>query len=101
MTTNRQNFSKYVHEYTNDKGETMFAVGEWDEFHAQWICPMDARERKLTGCYAYFAKNLTGLGGPGYRTRRQALRRARYLYGDQEEEIVKDSLRSISYHRCG
>lgn len=75
-------YSKYVHEYEDENGKTMYAVARWDEHAAEWICPLDARTRKLTGCYAEFAKRLSGLGG--YRTRRQALRRARYLFGESD-----------------
>jgi hypothetical protein len=39
----------------------------------------------LTGCSAEFAKTPKGLGG--YKTKRQALRRARYLYGDANDKI--------------
>ena len=73
-------FTKYVHEFTDDFGETRYAVAEWDSFHSQYVAPLDARTRKLTGCSAEFAKTPKALGG--YKTKRQALRRALYLYGD-------------------
>ena len=78
-------FTKYVHEFTDDSGETRYAVAEWDSFHSQYVAPLDARTRKLTGCSAEFAKTPKALGG--YKTKRQALRRARYLYGDANDKI--------------
>ena len=78
-------FTKYVHEFTDDFGETRYAVAEWDEFHGQWVAPLDHNTRKLTGCSAEFARTLKGLGG--YKSRTRALRRARYLYGDANDKI--------------
>ena len=74
-------FTKYVHEFTDDFGETRYAVAEWDEFHGQWVAPLDHNTRALTGCSAEYARTLNGLGG--YKSRARALRRARYLYGGQ------------------
>jgi hypothetical protein len=84
VKTKRQDFSKYVHEYTNKSGTTLYAVAEWDEVHAQWIRPLDASTRKITGCHSEYSKSLSGIGG--YPTRRQALRRARYLFGETEQD---------------
>jgi hypothetical protein len=77
-----QNFSRYVHEYTDNNGHPRFAVAEWDDQNGQYICPLDARSRKVTGCSAEFARKLADLGG--YPTKRQALRRARYIFGVDE-----------------
>ena len=68
-----------VHEYTNDQGETRWAVGVWSDKNAQYTCPLDAQTRKLTGCYAEFSRKVEGLGR--YTTKSAATRRARTLYG--------------------
>ncbi len=80
-----KHFDQYIHPFTDDSGETRYAVAEWDEFHGQYVAPLDARTRKLTGCSTEFAKTPKALGG--YKTKRQALRRARYLYGDANGEL--------------
>lgn len=74
-------YDKYVHEFTDERGRTRYAVAEWDAQNGQYICPLDNRTAKLTGCRAEFAKKPDGLGG--YLSRREALRRARYLFGDK------------------
>ena len=80
MSRNKSvNYTQYVHEFVDDRGNTRYAVGEWDEKHAEYICPLDERQRKLTGCFAEFSKKPAGLGG--YLSRQKALRRARYLFG--------------------
>jgi len=68
-----------VHEFENSKGKKLYAVCVWDDFHNQYQRPLDAEERKLTGCFAEFSQSLEGLGG--YKTLSQARRRARKLYG--------------------
>lgn len=85
MTRNpKADYTQYVHEYTDEKGRTRYAVAAWDDNHAQFICPLDKRTRELTGCYAEFSRTPAGLGG--YLTRSKALRRARYLFGNDDEE---------------
>lgn len=68
-----------VHEYTTEHGKTYWGVGVWDQNAGQYTCPLDAETRKLTGCYAEFARKISTLGG--YATKAQAARRARTLYG--------------------
>ena len=80
----KQDFTQYVHEFTDKSGTTRYAVGEWDESAGQFTAPLDARTRKLTGCFAEFSSSAAGLGG--YIKRTDALRRARYLFGSGEEE---------------
>lgn len=77
-------YTQYVHEYTDKDGVTRYAVAEWNEEHAEYIAPLDKRTQELTGCFAEFAKTPAGIGG--YRDRRKALRRARYLFGPAQEE---------------
>lgn len=71
-------YEQYVHKFTNNCGESNFAVCHWDEFHGQWQAPLDAETRRLTGCHTEFARTLVGIGG--YKTKRQALARAKKLY---------------------
>lgn len=75
----KQDYTQYVHEFTDKNGVTRYAVGEWNQEHAQYTCPLSSRDAKLTGCHTEFAKKPAGLGG--YLTRAKALRRARYLFG--------------------
>ncbi len=85
MSRNKSvDYTQYVHEYEDSKGVTRWAVAWWDAENAQYRCPMDARERELTGCFAYIAKTPAGIGG--YTDRKKALRRARYLFGPREDE---------------
>jgi hypothetical protein len=77
-------YTKYIHEFTDDNGRTRYAVAEWDEEKAQYIAPLSKTDRELTGCFAEFAKKPKGLGG--YLDKKRALRRARYLFGPQKEE---------------
>jgi len=88
MRATKRNFKQYVHEFVDSRGTTRYAVCDWDEEHAQFTRPMDAGERALTGCHTYFGKTPADLGG--YTSRRAALRRARYLYGDREAEASQE-----------
>lgn len=75
-----EKYGKYVHEFTTKNGETRYAVAKWDEEHAQYVRPTSASTYKLSGCYAEYSRSVDYFGG--WKTRRQALREARYLYGD-------------------
>lgn len=77
----KNSYTQYVHEFTDRRGITRYAVAEWNEGAGQYQCPLDSRTQKLTGCRAEFSRDLEYLGG--YRTRRQALRRARYIFSDE------------------
>jgi DNA-directed RNA polymerase subunit RPC12/RpoP len=79
----RPDYAQYVHEYTDDQGRTRYAVARWDEEHAQYIRPLDAAERRLTGCSAEFARTLTHNDIQNYSDRKRALTRARYLFRPQ------------------
>jgi len=67
-------YTQFVHEFVDESGNTRYAVAEHNEATGQYICPLDARSRKLTGCSAEFASTPAGIG---------ALRRARYLFNDR------------------
>jgi len=73
------NYKNYVHEYTDDDGKTWYAVCEWDEEHSQYVQPMNTEEARLTGCYAYFARKLSGI--TAWPTRAQARYQARVRFG--------------------
>ncbi len=77
----KADFTKYVHEFIDEDGKTRWAVGEWNAENGQFTAPLDARIRKMTGCFAEFSRTAKGLGG--YTTRAEALRRARYLFGGE------------------
>jgi hypothetical protein len=81
----RDTYTQYVHEYERN-GQTRYAVGRWDEERGQYTRPHDQEEYKLTGCSASFARRPEDM--QSYPTRRQALRRARYLYGPESEETL-------------
>lgn len=77
----KQDFTQYVHEWTASDGSPRFAVGEWLPQRAEFHRVFDLTEYRLTGCSAEFSKRPSGL--QSFTTRRQALRRARYLYDEQ------------------
>jgi hypothetical protein len=84
---NKRDFTQYVHEWTRGRdGKRMFAVARWDQERAQFIRPLDATQASLTGCFAEFGRI------PGhmqsYPSRRQALRRARYLFYEMDKEFL-------------
>ena len=74
----RRDYTQYVHEYENDKGQTRYAVARWDPDKGQYIRPFDTRECKLTGCSAEFARRPAGV--QCFASRKRALARARYLF---------------------
>jgi hypothetical protein len=76
-------YTKFVHQFEDKTGQTRYAVGEWNQKRGQFTRPLDSRTQKLTGCSEEFTQSLLGFGG--YKTRAQALRRARYLFSYLEE----------------
>lgn len=77
-------YTQYVHEFVNENGETRYAVAEWNEQAGQYQRPLTRHDAELTGCSAEFCKNLNYFGG--YIDRARALRRARYLFGQENED---------------
>ena len=77
----RRKYTRYVHQFTTPDGQIRFAVGEWDERRKQFFRPYDATERKLTRRTGEFTSWLWEL--QTFDDRRKALRRARYLFGEQ------------------
>ncbi len=87
MSRNKKiDYTQYVHEFTDANGVPRWAVAHWNPDSGQYTCPMDVRERQLTGASAYYAKTPAGIGG--YTDRQKALRRARYLFGEREDDHV-------------
>jgi hypothetical protein len=74
-------YTEFVHEFTDAAGSVWYAVGRHNAVSGQYYRDFDATERKLTGCSQEFARTPAGI--QNYPTKRQALRRARYLYGDK------------------
>ena len=82
----KQDYTQYVHKFTDEHGQTRYAVGKWDAEQAQYIAPLDHRTLQLTTCVTQLAKTPIGLGG--FVSRKQALRRARYLFGPANEPLA-------------
>jgi hypothetical protein len=76
-------FDRYVWEYVDKHGNTRYAVAEWVESAGQFQRPTSKRTYKLSGCYAEYSGSASMAGG--WLTRRQALREARYLFGEVKE----------------
>ena len=76
-------YDKYVHEFVDRQGVTRYAVAAWNQASGQYTSPLTRVEQKLTGCSSEFCRDLNYFGG--YTSRRDALRRARYLFGLEEE----------------
>ena len=85
MSRNRRaDYTRYVHEYIDKQGRTRYAVAEWVEEAGQYQAPLDKRTAKLTGAHTEFARRPEGFGG--YLSRKKALRRARYLFGEMDND---------------
>ncbi len=74
-------YSRYVHEYQQKDGSVRYVVAELvdDEYHV----PMTAKERELFGDHPWVARSIDEVARRfgSWKTRRKALRRARYLFG--------------------
>lgn len=70
-------YTKYVHEFVDAHGATRYAVAELVD--GQYQCPVSESVYKRHGVSRECASTTAGLGG--YLTKREALRRARYLFG--------------------
>lgn len=50
-----------VHYKETDKdGVKWYGIGHWVEGAAQYQCPMDAEEQRVTGCHTEFARSPIG-----------------------------------------
>jgi hypothetical protein len=74
-------YTQFVHEFVDEFGHTRYAVARWEQSSGQFVCPLSETTKKLTGCFAEYAKQPSELGG--YKSRQEALRRARYLFGEK------------------
>jgi len=83
-------YAPYVHEYHDNQGRPWYAVGQYHPSRGQYTRPLDSRERRRTGCSAEFARTPAGM--QSYRTRAQALRRARTLFSDAIGDSYPDDL---------
>lgn len=81
-----RSWEQHVHALYDDYGHEYWAVGLWNEDKAQYTVPHDWRTYKLTGCSASFARHLDQLPDR-YHSKKQALRRARYLYHGQHKDM--------------
>lgn len=88
MRTTKRNFKQFVHSFVDARGVTRWAVGDWDDTTQMWTCPLTEKEQTRYGEKTLQVTYLDSLGGTTSRT--QALRRARYLYGDREAEASQE-----------
>lgn len=82
----KRDFTQYVHEYADSQGRTRFAVAVWHEEQGEYFRPLDAGERAANGgsVYGMFSRNIADMGA--YISRVQALRRARWLFGERAND---------------
>ncbi len=74
-------YNQYIHEWTLPDGSIRYVVAELagDGYHV----PMTAKERELFGERSWTARDVGEVARRfgSWKTRRKALRRARYLFG--------------------
>ena len=80
----KRDFTQFVHEYKTPLGRTRYAVGRWDQERGQFTRPFDASEAKATGCMGEFSRKASGM--QNFKSRKRALRRARYLFYEMDQE---------------
>lgn len=77
-------YNDLIHQFTDtETGKTWYCVASWNARAAKLERPLDSRESRLSGCWGMSAnRNAAGMEYLGaFPTRRQALHRARTLYG--------------------
>jgi len=80
-------YSEFVHEYTDRDGKTRYVVAQ--HINGQYIAPMNERGDRLTGASYLVGRRAADVAGSityTYARRRDAIRRARYLYGYVDED---------------
>ena len=79
-------YSKFVHEYTDRDGRTRYVVAQ--RVDGQYIAPLTEKGRRLTGANWLAGRRPVDVVGftYTYARRRDAIRRARDLYGDADED---------------
>jgi len=82
-----QRYTRYVHGYITADGETRYAVGEWVEQRKKYWRPHDRAEYLATGLNACFCERIEEC--QYFPTRAQALRRARYLWGERKAHTIE------------
>jgi len=65
-----------VHYKCKGKNGDLYGIGVWDDLHNQYQAPLSATSRKLTGCFAEFARIPIGT-----MSKRRAQQEARKLWG--------------------
>ena len=75
----RPDYSRYVRKVRIHDVGACYIVADWDPETGYYRYPLDANQRRATGCTHASTTRLTEV--PRYATRRQALRRARTLWG--------------------
>ena len=83
MSRNKNvDYTKYIHEFIDEHGVQRFAVAEWDESVQKYKFVADKTQQKMFGVNKFQWVTKSKLNWQsGYLRRRQALRRARYLFG--------------------
>jgi len=79
-----RNFTQYVHEFTDDDGKVCYTVAQWDADKGEYVRPPDNTEAQLTGCSWEVARVVAEM--QNFPSRKQALRRARYLFYELDQE---------------
>ena len=67
-----------IYRYTDRNGNEQYSVCHWVESSGQYQVPLDAEERRLTGCHTEFARSFKALGK---MKRNKAYYEARKRYG--------------------
>lgn len=49
-----------------------YQIGYYDSRSGQYTRPMNAHERRITGCHTFYARSPEGLGGTVYSSRASA-----------------------------
>lgn len=79
-------YSKFVHEYTDKDGTTRYVVAQ--RVDGQYIAPLTEKGRRLTGASWLSGRRAVDVVGftYTYARKRDAIRRARDLYGYADED---------------
>jgi len=80
-------YSEFVHEYTSADGKTRYVVAQ--RVYNRYIAPMNERGHRLTGASCLVGRRAEDVAGSTtytYARKRDAIRRARDLYGYADED---------------
>lgn len=80
MSRNKNvDYTQYIHPFVDENGVQRFAVAEFDEITRGFNFYFSKKDSKLIGVPYRHYMHVDAYGG--YLTRKQALRRAMYLFG--------------------